>query len=190
MSSAEPPVGIDGPIGHAQPPELAGRRVVLVRLGPGHIEALAAMIAEPSVVRWWSDPPTWIEKRLIELDPEVLGFAILAGPERAVIGYIGAWENADPEYRHAGLDLYLGTAAQGQGYGPDAIRTASRWLIEARGHHRITLDPALDNERAIRAYEKVGFRRVGVLRRYELQSDGRWHDGLLMDLLADELTPG
>ena len=35
----------------------------------------------------------------------------------------------------------------------------TRYLIEERGHHRLTIDPAAANERAIRAYEKAGFRR-------------------------------
>ncbi len=44
---------------------------------------------------------------------------------------------------------------------------------------------------AIRAYTKVGFRPVGITRRSERGPDGTWHDGLLMDLLADELQrPG
>jgi aminoglycoside 6'-N-acetyltransferase len=61
-------------------------------------------------------------------------------------------------------------------------------LIEARGHHRITIDPAVDNVGAIRCYEKVGFRRVGVMRRYARDVDGAgWHDGLLMELLSIEL---
>ena len=51
--------------------------------------------------------------------------------------------------------------------------------------------PPRDNEAAIRAYTKVGFRPVGITRRSERGPDGTWHDGLLMDLLADELQrPG
>ena len=64
----------------------------------------------------------------------------------------------------------------------------ARYLIDERGHHRLVIDPAVENERAIHAYEKVGFKRVGVLRRYEKDADGEWRDGLLMDLLAEELT--
>ena len=79
------------------------------------------------------------------------------------------------------------TDRQGLGLGPDAIRAAVRWLVDERGHHRITIDPAADNVAAIRAYERVGFRPVGVMRRYERGADGTWHDGLLMELLADEL---
>jgi aminoglycoside 6'-N-acetyltransferase len=84
------------------------------------------------------------------------------------------------------LDIALATHRHGRGYGPDALRVAIRHFI-ARGHHRFTIDPAADNERAIRAYRAVGFRPVGLMRAYERGSDGRWHDNLLMDLLADEL---
>jgi aminoglycoside 6'-N-acetyltransferase len=61
-----------------------------------------------------------------------------------------------------------------------------RYLLEERGHHRLTIDPAVANERAVRAYERVGFRPVGVMRQYSRSPDGTWHDGLLMDLLASE----
>ena len=48
--------------------------------------------------------------------------------------------------------------------------------------------PALENERAVHVYEKLGFRRVGVMRRYERGADGAWHDGLLTELLAEEFA--
>ena len=60
-------------------------------------------------------------------------------------------------------------------------------LILRGDHHRFTIDPAVHNQRAIRCYAAVGFRRVGVMRNYERVDDGPWHDGLLMDLLAEEL---
>lgn len=85
------------------------------------------------------------------------------------------------------MDLFLTTRRQGEGLGPEALRLLARYLIEERGHHRIVIDPAAGNERAIKAYERVGFRPVGVMRQYERGADGTWHDGLLMDLLADEL---
>jgi aminoglycoside 6'-N-acetyltransferase len=64
---------------------------------------------------------------------------------------------------------------------------AHRRRVERREHHRITIDPAAANERAIRCYAKVGFRPVGVMRQYERGTDGRFHDGLLMELLRDDL---
>ena len=101
---------------------------------------------------------------------------------------VAAWsEEEDPMYRHAGIDLFLSASAQGQGLGTEAIRILARHLIDERGHHRLTIDPATDNHAAIRAYERVGFTRVGVMRSYEQGPDGTWHDGLLMELLAGEL---
>ena len=99
-----------------------------------------------------------------------------------------AVDEPEPDFRHAGIDLFLATAAQGRGIGPDAIRTLAAHLIDVRGHHRLTIDPAADNAPAIRAYAKVGFRPVGVMRGYQRMRHGRWIDALLMDLLADELV--
>jgi aminoglycoside 6'-N-acetyltransferase len=172
-----------------QPAELVGRSVVVVPVGPEHVEALVRILAEPSVARWWNEPPEEARTWLLEPDEGEIGFAILDAGERQVIGYIQAAEESTPMYRHAGIDLFLTTDRQGQGIGPEAIRLLAHWLIEERGHHRLTIDPAADNVRAIRAYEKLGFRPVGIMRQYERGPDGTWHDGLLMDLLAWELAP-
>jgi aminoglycoside 6'-N-acetyltransferase len=77
---------------------------------------------------------------------------------------------------------------QGRGLGPDAIRVLAAYLIDERGHHRITIDPAAANTHAISAYGRVGFRAVGVMREYQQLADGTWVDALLMDLLAPELV--
>jgi aminoglycoside 6'-N-acetyltransferase len=104
-----------------------------------------------------------------------------------LVGSIQCWEEDDPDYRSAGIDIFLAEEAQDRGLGPDAIRTLARHLFDARGHHRLTIDPAAANERAIRAYRKVGFQPIGIARQYERGADGRWHDGLLMDLLRGDL---
>ena len=90
-------------------------------------------------------------------------------------------------YRHAGIDIALAEGWRGRGIGADAIRTLARYLFEVGGHHRLTIDPAAANARAIRSYERLGFRPVGIMRSYERGLDGTWHDGLLMDLLPEEL---
>ena len=167
--------------------ELRGRYVTLRPTRPADAPALAAILAEPEVSRWWGvfdDGRVMAE--LVEGDPEETPFVIEHDGE--VIGYIQAVEEDEPDFRHAGIDLFLRTASQGHGLGPDAIRTLAIELIDRRGHHRLTIDPAADNTRAIAAYTKLGFRPVGVMRRYQRMTDGAWVDALLMDLLAEELV--
>jgi aminoglycoside 6'-N-acetyltransferase len=162
---------------------LTGRWVVLRPAGQADVDALLAIRREPSVAERWG-PVT-----RDELASDVVGrdALLVIEHEGRAIGAIQFHEEEDPMYRHAGIDLFLDTAHQGRGLGIDAIRTLARYLIHERGHHRLSIDPAADNLRAIRAYERVGFRPVGVLRAYERGPDGTWHDGLLMDLLAHEL---
>ena len=149
------------------------------------VERLAAILREPSVARWWgTQGPDQSARELVE-DDEAVVFAIDVGGELA--GAVQYHEETEPDYRHAGMDIFLATKYQGSGLGGETLRVLARYLIEERGHHRLTIDPAAANERAIRAYERVGFRPVGIMRRYERGPDGTWHDGLLMDLLAGEL---
>ncbi|MBQ0904626.1 GNAT family N-acetyltransferase [Micromonospora sp. U21] len=166
---------------------LRGRAVTLRPATVEDVPALAAIRADPEVRRWWRGGDDLAESVRADLaDDELTQYAI--EHDGQVIGAIQWYDEPDPDYRHASLDIFLDPAVRGAGLGVDAIRTLARHLIEEYGHHRFTIDPAAANSAAIRAYAKVGFRPVGVLRRYERGEDGRWHDGLLMDLLADDLV--
>jgi aminoglycoside 6'-N-acetyltransferase len=166
--------------------ELHGERVRLRLLRAEDGDRLEAILREPEVVRWWGGGDGDAARVRDELlsDADSVAYAIEVGG--VVVGAIQYYEEDDPDYRHAAIDVFLATESQGHGLGSEAVRVLARHLVADRGHHRLTIDPAAHNERAIRAYERVGFRPVGVLRRYERGPDG-WHDGLLMDLLADEL---
>lgn len=158
--------------------ELRGERVRLRPLGDADLPLVEEIQRQPSVVARWGEPSSF--------DEGVVRFAIEHGGE--VVGLAQYHEEDDPMYRHAGIDLFLSEHVQGQGLGTDVVRTLARYLVHERGHHRLTIDPAADNAPAIRSYEKVGFKAVGVMRQYERLPGGDWHDGLLMDLLADDLT--
>jgi aminoglycoside 6'-N-acetyltransferase len=165
--------------------ELRGERVTLRSLEAGDVQRLAEIAAEPDVARWWLGLSEQDLRDMLDPDENELVFAVEHDGE--LIGLAQSAEEADPDYRHAGIDVFLGTAWQGRGLGADTVRTLARYLLEDRGHHRLTIDPAAANERAIRCYESVGFRRVGVMRDYERGADGTWHDGVLLELLAGEL---
>jgi aminoglycoside 6'-N-acetyltransferase len=163
---------------------LSGERVVLRPGSDDDLERLVSILREPEVARRWGQPDeSEVREDFIGADS---GFVIEVDGE--TIGAIQFDEENAPMYRDAGIDLFLTTSRHGQGIGTDAVRTMARHLIRERGHHRLTIDPARDNLAAIRCYEKVGFRTVGIMRNYERGPDGTWHDGMLMDLLAGELV--
>lgn len=164
---------------------LVGPRVRLRLPAGADRAALRAILADPTVARWWgTDDP---DAALADVAGQDGHVTLIVDVDGSVAGAIMYAEEHDPDYRHAGIDVFLGADYQGRGLGSEAIRVLARYLFDERGHHRLTIDPAADNERAIRAYEAVGFRPVGVMRAYERGRDGSFHDGLLMDLLAGDL---
>lgn len=164
---------------------LRGPRVLLRPVAPSDRDQLRAVLAEPEVARWWAQ--SGLDQAIDDIYDAAEHEPFVIQVEGRLAGYLQVVEESDPDYRHASIDLFLGGAWQGLGLGPEAIQVMARHLFRDRGHHRITIDPAVANGRAISAYRKVGFRPVGVMRRYERAPDGTWHDGLLMDLLAEEL---
>ena len=165
---------------------LEGERVRLRSGRPDDAHALVRIRKEPEVARRWGSAD--IEEEVAEgFIGNDTGFVIEVDEE--VVGAIQYGEEDDPMYCHASIDVFLTTSRCGQGLGAEAIRVLAHHLFEERGHHRLTIDPAADNAAAIRAYEKVGFRPVGIMRLYERGPDGAWHDGLLMDMLRQDLSP-
>lgn len=166
---------------------LVGAHVTLRPATEADIPELARIRATQEVLRWWrggDDMTAAVADDLAQQDVETF----VVEHEGRVAGAIQWQAEAEPDYEHANIDIYVDPSLHGRGLGSDAVRTLARHLLTDRGHHRLVIDPAAANSAAIRCYAKVGFRPVGVMRNYERGADGTWHDGLLMDLLADELT--
>jgi len=160
---------------------LDGHAVELRPLTDADAPELRRIHATPEVARWWEGPAAGFPR-----DDEPEATRLVIEVDGAVAGMVQYVEETTPRYRHAAIDLFLDPALHGRGIGTAAIRQVVRHLVDDRGHHRITIDPAADNLAAIRAYEKAGFRIVGTMRRYERDAGGDdWHDGLLMELVVD-----
>jgi aminoglycoside 6'-N-acetyltransferase len=168
------------------PPTLATERLKLRPLTREDTPDLLAMLAQPGVEPWWGV----YDAQKLERDffDTSWSSSLVIEVGGAFAGVILYHETEDPDYRMASIDITLGDEYQDRGLGTEALRTLIAWLIDTRGHHRLTIDPAATNARAIHTYAKVGFRPVGIMRAYERGPDGSWHDGLLMDLLAEEFV--
>jgi RimJ/RimL family protein N-acetyltransferase len=157
---------------------------------------------EPLLYRWFNDPEVTrhltiryplshsAERAFIERVSDVgynnASFGVETLSDSRLIGGIGL-EHVSPENRSAELGIALGDKTYWNGgYGTDAMRVLCRFGFEQMNLHRIELDVYADNVRAIRVYEKVGFKHEGT-RRQALYKYGAYHDVLLMGLLEGEL---
>jgi aminoglycoside 6'-N-acetyltransferase len=154
-------------------------RIDLALLDTKHVGRLRELHQQPGVTRWWGP----MEDGFPFDEPESIRSAILVDGE--VAGMVQWGEEDWAHYRHAWIDIFVGDDYTRRGVGTEVVRRTVCMLIEERGHHRITIDPAADNEAAIRCYEKAGFTVVGTLRRASREtSSGSWRDELLMELVS------
>jgi aminoglycoside 6'-N-acetyltransferase len=133
--------------------------------------------ADPDIARYWDGETFTREEMLARLDrPEVDPYVVEEDDQP--IGYLQAhFPGASTD---AGLDMFLVPSARGRGLGPDAARTLVTYLLQETGRTRVTVDPYLSNEGAIRAWGKAGFLPVE-----EREPDDEHTDAWL--LMATEL---
>ncbi len=113
---------------------------------PADIPTLELIRREPSVERWWG----LLAEGELATDIEEGDGRILAIELRgAVIGAVQWYQEKEPAFRHAGMDIYLTSEAQGLGLGTEVVRLLATWLIRDQDFHRLVIDPAAANERAI-----------------------------------------
>jgi RimJ/RimL family protein N-acetyltransferase len=91
--------------------------------------------------------------------------------------------------RSANLGIWIAKPYWDRGFGTDAVRTLCRFGFRHMNLQRVDLQVYADNVRGRRAYEKVGFKLEGTLRRAQFVG-GRYVDALVMGLLAEEFVDG
>jgi aminoglycoside 6'-N-acetyltransferase len=166
-------------------PVIEGERMTLRPPTDADAAPLLGILTEPEVSRWWVGyTPDRVREEILDS-----GNALVMQIEGRPAGAVFLYPNPDPEYLHTVIHLFLGADWYRRRYGAEALALVIGHLAGI-GHHRFTLDPNVNNQPAIRSYERLGFRRVGVLREYQLRPEGHWEDGLLMDLVLSDFADG
>jgi RimJ/RimL family protein N-acetyltransferase len=88
--------------------------------------------------------------------------------------------------RHSGFGIFIGDKEEwGKGYGTQATQLVIDFAFARLNLHRVWLHVYEYNERGIRAYEKVGFQKEGILRQSRY-FDGKYWDTIVMSILRPE----
>jgi len=126
----------------------------------------------------------WTEKRGEDDKPGRYPFSIRTLSDDKLIGFIGLW--ADLTHGDAWVGIGIGEREYwGKGYGTDAMRLVLQYAFTEINLQRVSLALHSYNERALKSYEKVGFRLEGRTRG-DQQREGKRTDTLWMGILRDE----
>ncbi len=171
-------------------PFLIGERVYLRTLDRADAPAFVTWLNDPEVARFLlpRGPMTLrAEEEYIDAlahgDRISLGLALRDGDR--LIGGTGL-HDIDLRCRRAAFGILVGEKEEwGKGYGTEATRLMLGHAFESLNLNRVWLHVFEYNERGIRAYEKIGFRREGVLRQDTFR-EGRYWDTIAMAMLREE----
>ena len=160
---------------------IQGPRLRLRPITPDDSPTLDRWLNDPEVVAAFGRPPADVAEAGGD-DGESAGLSsrTTAVPRRDPV------LPRPPQRAVVRIDIFIGEPeARDRSLGTEALRTLLQYLFETTRVNRVTICPEPSNRRAVRAYEKAGFRLDGVLRRH-MKIDGRWVDIAFMSLLDDE----
>ncbi len=152
-------------------------------------ESLYQRQLDSSYALLWSakQMTAWLEEDATQVKPGHTRFQIRTLEDERVIGFVGLY-SASRQHRDAWVGIGIGEPEyRGKGYGTDAMRVTLRYAFDELHLHRVTLDVFAFNTRAVRSYEKAGFKIEGRERGVGLR-DGRRYDVLTMGILAEEFN--
>ena len=167
---------------------IQGPRLRLRPITPDDLPDLMRWLKDPDVMAFYGLPPANLaEARQIYLEPSGLpAWRFIVEDRGRPIGEMQYYYSYTDATWSAGIDIFIGEPdARDRGRGTEAIRTVLQYLFETKGVSRVVIDPEPSNRRAIRAYEKAGFRLDGVIRRH-MKIDDRWADAAFMTILDEE----
>jgi len=173
---------------------LDGEKIFLRPLGRDDAELIVPWVNDQEVTR------TLLLHRPVNLESEEeflakvtrsetdVIFGIVEKTSDRLIGVVGL-PRIDYRNRHSSFGIFIGDKTKwGKGYGTEATFLSVQYAFGTLNLNRVWLHVSADNRAGIRAYEKVGFRREGLLRQH-LYRDGRYLDIITMAVLRDEWPP-
>lgn len=165
---------------------LVGPLVTLRAPHSSDLAPLTAILAEPEVSLWWVGyTPERVQAEFLDT-PEITRIIEVAGE---CAGAMFVLRGEDPEYPTTVMHLFIGTRFRGRRIGEEVLALAIRKEF-ADGITRVTLDPNANNAGAIRSYERLGFKTIGLLRDYQVRPGGHLEDALFMDLTRGDFPEG
>jgi aminoglycoside 6'-N-acetyltransferase len=173
---------------------------IAIRLMEDKIEDYTLMskwLTDPNVLQYYEgrDNPFNIDRIIAKYKPRILDNSNIASSilqyNSIEIGYIQYYHLTSEEYLEFGydkqeitfgIDLFIGEMEYwNKGIGFKALKLVIKMLEKEKKASRIAIAPQTWNARAIKCYEKCGFKKIRLLKKHELH-EGEYKDCLLMEI--------
>lgn len=173
--------------------ELRTEHLVLTQNGPDYFAEGWAALDDEDARRTTGTHQTFAADQVRNFLARLPGAAdradwvVLRAADRKYLGEIVLNELDEPN-ESMNFRISLIADGRGRGYGTEATRAVVKYGLRTVGLHRISLTVHVDNPPGIRAYEKSGFVREGILRDAVFW-DGERVDEIVMSVLATDPLP-
>jgi len=157
------------------------------------VPVLAEASHDPETRRWLDDEPLTQDQQRDSVlraenrwrTGESAPFVIADATTDAPLGLLNLQFGGDDEV--AGLAVSVVPMSRGRGLASRALRLGAVWGLRELGLQRVFAEAAAENLPSIRAIEKAGFQREGLLRLHCKTHDRR-HDCVMFSLVADDIS--
>ena len=175
-------------------PVLKGRRIWLREYRSEDFAAIRAWVNDEATTRWMSTrfwpPQTEVDtqeflSRMLQSSHNAYNFVIADAQDESYIGQLDLFR-VDWRLRQGEIGMVIGKSEmRGCGYGREALELMERFVFDQLGLERLELEVHMENQSALRCYQKAGFTLEGV-KRHAYWADGRFGDVGVMSILRDE----
>ena len=171
--------------------KLSGDRIYLSPMQPEDAETYVKWLSDPRVTDGLGNTCRVLsvdaEKEWIKANASTPQFAIIRKEDDCLMGNCGLHQ-IDSLRQCAEVGLFIGEEEnRGKGYGVDVLTLLLAHAFDTLNLNNVMLRVFAFNDRAIRCYEKVGFREMGR-RRQSYYVRGQFHDEVFMDILREDFN--
>lgn len=169
---------------------IIGKKVILRAIEESDIKQLSKWINDREITQFLTvciplsekEEKNWYEDMLKKKEQEKsIALGIADKKTKKLIGDISL-EKVNWINRNSELGIFIGEKAYwGKGYGTEAVKLMLKLAFEDLNLHKVYLDVYDFNKRAIKSYEKCGFKQEGMLREH-IYKEGKYRDVLTMGI--------
>ena len=171
--------------------KINGEKCYLSPINPDDVALYTKWLNDPEIIEYLTLRTKMIslhsEREQLEKMSHEHNYGVIVKEDNKLIGNCGFVE-LDYINRNCEVGIFIGDKEYlGKGYGTESLKLLISYGINYLNLNNFLLRVFSNNERAIKSYNKIGFKKIGI-RRKSIIANRKEYDMVFMDLLSEEFT--